>query len=140
MKTHPSKDGYQETLSFSSAVAGVGMSVGVNHASVWKAAVLRWCSKTFGLAARPPETEDREETAGPVFESTVLSRYEVDDYGQPRPLSKVERLLHALAWPVVAGAVIGFGLGVALLAFHASSALPPPEKSNPPQVALQEAP
>ena len=132
MKNHPANDPYPKTLSFSPFVSGT------DDVSVLKKAVLRLLPKSSRQIMPPPGTANREAAARSIFKWNAVSRYDVDAYGRPRILSKWEVIFHALAWPVVAGSVIGFGLAIFLVAVQDPSPLKPQEKSGQPQVALQE--
>jgi hypothetical protein len=46
------------------------------------------------------------------------SRYHVDAYGRPRPLSRREVILHGLAWPVMIGVIIGYCVAITVAAVH----------------------
>ena len=136
MKNHPTNDNYQKTLSFSPFVSGG--DAGAGDVSVLKKAVLRLFSKSLRRIMPSPRTADREAAARPIIDPSVVSRYDVDDFGRPRILSKWEVILHALAWPAVAGVVIGFGLVISLIVIHNSSALEPREKAGQLQIASKE--
>ena len=136
MKNHPANDPSPKTLSFSPLVPAGGEGNG--DASVLKKVVLRLFSKSSRQIMPPPRTVDREAAASPIFKWNAVSRYDVDAYGRPRVLSKWEIILHGLAWPAVAGVVIGFGLAIALLVIQNPSTLDARESAGQPQVALQE--
>ena len=134
MKNYPSNDPYPKTLSFSSFVSDGGADN--NDASVLKKVVALLLSKRWHQITASPRTARRE--AAPIIEPSVVSRYKVDDYGRPRILSKAEIIFYDVArWTVIA-VVIGYGLAIALVVIHNSSALKPQEKVSQQQVALQE--
>jgi hypothetical protein len=97
-------------------------------------AALRLIVKLFRRIFSPSYIMVRES----VTSVKVLSRYDADVYGQPRVLSRLEVVLHAVAWPIIIGVLIGFGLAISALSFHhALSALP--GKVTPTQALIQEA-
>ena len=137
MKNHPANDPYPKTLSYSPFVSGT------DDFSVLKKAVLRLFPKSSRRIIPSPRTADREAAAASsIFKWNAVSRYDVGVYGQPRILSKWEVILHALAWPAIAGVVIGFGVVIAPLVIHNSAAPKPQESAGQPQVAAwqEEAP
>jgi len=119
MKNHSSTDNYHEALPFSPFVTGA------DDDSVLKKAVLRLLSKNSRQITPSPRTADREIAARPIAEQRVVSRYHLNDYGHPRVLAEWEVILHALAWPVMIGVVIGFGLAISLIVIHNPSTLQP---------------
>lgn len=134
MENHPANDNYQKTLSFSPC--GAGMCVG--DVPFFKKMILRLFLKSSRQIMPSSKTIHREATARSIFKCNAASPYEVDDFGQPRILSRWEVILYALAWPAVIGVVIGFGVAIALLVIHNSSRLEPQESASQSQVGLQE--
>jgi len=137
MKNHPSNDHYQKTLSFFRFASGDGM--GSDDVSVLRMWLVRLLSKSLPRLLSSSRTAHREAAFGPIFEWNAVSRYDVDDYGRPRILSRWEVILHALALPAIAGVMIGFGLAIALLAVHNDSTPKPQGKVSQPQVAFLDA-
>jgi hypothetical protein len=70
---------------------------------------------------------------------SAVSRHPIDIYGQPRILARWEGILYALAWPVVVGVVIGFGLIIALLVIRDPSTSQSQKKAGESRVASLEA-
>lgn len=136
MKNHPSNDNHQRTLSFSPSVSGV--DAGISAGSVLKTKVVRLFSKSLRRIMPSSRTAGREAAAKPIIEQRVVSRYHFDDYGHPRILSEWQIILHALAWPVLVGVVIGFALAISLLLIHHPSTPKPQESASQPQVTGQE--
>jgi hypothetical protein len=120
MNHHPTNSNYPKTFPFSPFVSGANKSVG--SASDWKRTVGQLLSKRTRPA--PP--------------SRPLSRYELNVYGCPRVLSRWEVIVQALAWPVLVGVVIGYGLAISLVAIHDSSMSAPQSKASPSLVEAQE--
>jgi hypothetical protein len=67
-----------------------------------------------------------------------FSRYKKDAFGRPRPLSSLENLLHAIAWPVVIGVTIGYALAIALVALQDASAHGSQATKSPSRVEAKE--
>ncbi len=133
MKNHPANDPYPKTVSLS-LFASVADDV-----SVLNKTVLRLFAKSSRQAMPTPRPASREAAASSLFKWNAVSPYDVDAYGRPRILSRWEVVLHALAWPTVAGVAIGFGLAIALLAIDNSSTLKEREKAGQTHVESQEA-
>jgi len=72
---------------------------------------------------------------GPI----IVSPDEVDDFGQPRVLSKFEVAFYSLAWRVVVGLLIGVGLAASLLAVQNAVNSQPQFKATPPNIKSTEA-
>jgi hypothetical protein len=65
--------------------------------------------------------------------------YHEDDRQKPPALTEWELTLRMLAWPVVLGAAIGFGLAISLFTIHRSPSLKLREKAGHAQVLSREA-
>ena len=136
MNNHPLSDNYNQTLPFSPFVSGAGVDVG--DASVSRRAVLWFSSKTSRQIEPTLDPALREAIDRPIIEPVVVSRYHVDVYGRPRILSKWEVILHALAWPVMFGVVIGYSLAISLVVMGNFSSERPQEKADQPYVTSLE--
>ena len=91
---------------------------------------------TFGSNTHSSGGDD---SAPSLADRRVVSRYHVDVYGRPRILSRWEIILHALAWPVVVGVLIGYMLAISLFVIHNFSMLKMQKTAAKPPVESQEA-
>jgi len=135
MKTDSANDHYPRALSFPAFVSGGN---GDDDVSVLKRAVARLFLTRSRHATPSFPMACREAAARPIIEAMVVSPYKVDDYGRPRTLSRLEILLHAMAWPVVIAVVIGYGLAISFTVIHNPSTLQLREKIAQSQLASQE--
>ncbi len=114
-----------------SAPGGEGISVWKKSASRRRAKSLRSLKSFF-----------RKVGAGagrPILDGDLVSRGQVDDFGQPRVLSSLEVVLHRVARLAVIGTVIGFALAILLLARQtAPSAGPTRPNTTQVQAAREE--
>ena len=61
-----------------------------------------------------------------------------DENRKPGILSELEVILHALAWPVMIGVVIGYSLAISLVVMGNFSSERPQEKADQPYVTSLE--
>jgi hypothetical protein len=136
VKNHSSNDSAYEALPFSPFTHGIGAGDGAVF--LLERAVSRLGAKGSQQIMPSFQRADRQAVARPIVPRRVVSRYDVDLYGRPRILSPLEATLHALAWPVMLGVAIGFGIAIGAIAIHNTSKLPSQEKADARQVTPHE--
>jgi len=112
MDHHPSTENYRRTLPFSSFRG----EASVANMPAWRAS-----SKVLWRMEFPRGTTHLEASVEPIAKLRIESRHDTDDYGRPRILSKWEAVLHALAWPILIGVILGYGLSISLAVVHAAA-------------------
>jgi len=110
---------HEQAFAFSTFFAGDNSeSGGARKATISKMPRLGAYSEKLSEAMPSARTTPLEATADPVIESGIESRYDLDDFGNPRILTRWEATLHAVAWPVVLGVALGYGLIIFVFAYH----------------------
>ena len=136
MNTLPTNHNGQETLSFSPYVSNTGWNGGGGDDFVTQ--VLRTLSR--GLRPLMPSHlhERLRQEIREIFGRRVVDKHSLDAYGRPRILTGWKAVLHTLAWPAVAGVVLGYSLAIALVALHVYS-MPTLKTQEPKQTSQQTA-
>jgi len=110
---------HHEAFTFSTLFAGENSEPGASgNAGILKMPLPGSYSEKLAAAATSDRKTQPEAPADSVIESRIESRYNVDDFGNPRILTRWEATLYAVAWPVVLGVALGYGLIIFAFAYH----------------------